>query len=258
MNEPMTEEMTLLPPGGGIELMTLAPPTPEPLPIPPAHHFPVEPEPEPMPEIQPYAPLPMPKQWCQVARNDASVARFYMQVEQPEDTEEFFHVEVNPHFSSQVQPRRTATQTLRYRAGSAVVWEEDGPIDDLIKNAIDQTYPDVDAIYQRAIGMRATEYADAEEAARAYLVADPKPTVVSGYITGHALSNPTGLVQSEAWAAQQIIERADAFRWAQLQMRNVRFNHQGIMRAAMSVLELEAAVDSWNDFLVWMRSMLGL
>ena len=215
---------------------------------------------EPAPEVPPHElrELIPPKQFCQVDRATSNVTGWFLQASPPEDDDKQFYVEISPPFSSTTDPRKTPTQTLRYRGGSAVVWEEDAPIADLAEVAIAKTYPDVDAIYQQAIGMRATEYARAEEAARAYLAADPKPAVVSGYITGHAENNPTGQVQTCEWAAQQIIERADAFRWAELQMRNVRFARQADMRAATTIAELEAAVQAWEDFLTWLREMLGL
>jgi hypothetical protein len=137
-------------------------------------------------------------------------------------------------------------------------WVEMGPLEQLKAEAVARTYADVDAVYDAAIGRRATEYASAEAAAREYLAAEVKPGAVSGYITGHARSNPTGEQQTNEWAAQQIIERADAFRWAELQMRNVRFDRQADMRAAAAPEELTAAVAEWDGFIFWLRSTLGL
>ncbi|KQQ86444.1 hypothetical protein [Massilia sp. Leaf139] len=149
------------------------------------------------------------------------------------------------------------TSTLHV-ANNELYWVETAPLEQAKELAIARTYVDVDAVYEAAIGRRGTEYTRAEDAARVYLAADPKPAVVSGYITGHALTNPTGQVQSEAWAAQQIVERADAFRWAELQMRNVRFARQADMRAAITPEDLATAVGQWNDFITWLRSTLGL
>lgn len=129
---------------------------------------------------------------------------------------------------------------------------------DLQAEAIAKTYGDVDAVYDAAVGRRATEYQEAEAAARAYLAAEVEPTVVSEYITGHAQNNPTGQQQTNGWAARQIIERADAFRWAALQMRTVRFARQADMRAATATEELAAAVAEWEEFLTWLRSTLDL
>jgi hypothetical protein len=137
-------------------------------------------------------------------------------------------------------------------------WVEVAPLAELRAAAIGKTYSDVDAVYDAAIGRRATEYANAEAAAREYLGADVKPELVSGYIAGHARSNPTGQQQTNEWAAQQIIDRADAFRWAELQMRNVRFDRQADMRAAATPEELAVAVGEWDSFILRLRSTLGL
>lgn len=149
------------------------------------------------------------------------------------------------------------TSRLMFAEG-AVGWVGAVPLADLQAAAIAQTYVDVDAVYEAAIGRRVSEYQNAEAAAREYLVADVEPAVVSSYITGHARSNPTGQQQTNEWAARQIIERADAFRWAELQMRNVRFERQADMRAATSGTQLATAVDEWNTFITWLRATLGL
>lgn len=152
----------------------------------------------------------------------------------------------------------TPTTVLRWTDyGSAPAWEEVSPLDDLKAEAIARTYPDVDAVYDAAIGRRTSEYERAEEAARAYKAAGFTGPV-SDYISGHARSNPTGQHQTDEWAAQQIIERADAFRWAELQMRNVRFDRQADMRAATTHDELQTAVAAWDGFISWLRVQLGL
>lgn len=141
--------------------------------------------------------------------------------------------------------------------GVAPMWEVPH-LGELQGAAIARTYSDVDGVYQAAVGSREPEYTEAAAIARAYLAADVKPAPASEYITGHALNNPTGQVQSEAWAAQQIVERADAFNWAKLQMRNVRFARQADMRAATTPDELAVAVSAWDDFITWLRATLGL
>lgn len=141
--------------------------------------------------------------------------------------------------------------------GASPVWEAP-ELADLKAAAITRTYADVDGVYDAAIGRRGTEYERAEAAARAYLAADVEPEEVSPYIVGHARSNPTGQQQTNEWAAQQIIARADAFRWAELQMRNVRFDRQADMRAATTPEELAAAVAGWDGFIRQLRSALGL
>lgn len=152
--------------------------------------------------------------------------------------------------------RPTPTSLLMWVDGAAA-WVECGVLSDLQAKAIAKTYIDVDSVYDAAVGRRTTEYARAEEAARAFQSPDFTGPV-SGYISGHAASNPTGQVQTNEWAAQQIVERADAFKWAELQMRNVRFARQADMRAATTPAELSAAVASWENFIAWLRSLLGV
>jgi len=156
-------------------------------------------------------------------------------------------------------PQPAPTYRLRWMGfDTEPQWVEVVPLAELQAAAIAKTYPDVDAVYDAAIGRRATEYANAEAAAREYLATEVRPTVVSGYITGHARSNPTGQQQTNEWAAYRIIERADSFRWAELQMRNVRFDRQADMRAAIAPEELAAAVREWDGFITWLRATLGL
>jgi hypothetical protein len=142
--------------------------------------------------------------------------------------------------------------------GGEPVWVEVVPLVDMQASAIAQTYVDVDAVYAAAVGNRTPEYTEAEAAARAYLAVDPKPAVVSEFITDHAQDNPTGDVQTNDWAAQQIVEKADVLKWAVRQMRKVRFARQADMRAAATPQELAVAVQAWNDFITWLRSTLRL
>jgi hypothetical protein len=146
---------------------------------------------------------------------------------------------------------------LKWNGGESV-WVEVVPLVDMQASAIAQTYVDVDAVYAAAVGNRTPEYTEAEAAARAYLAVDPKPAVVSEFITDHAQDNPTGDVQTNDWAAQQIVEKADVLKWAVRQMRKVRFARQADMRAAATPQELAVAVQAWNDFITWLRSTLRL
>lgn len=127
--------------------------------------------------------------------------------------------------------------------------------------AIAVTYTDVDDIYDLAIGRRVTEYTRAEAAARAFMANQAAPVagyVVSGYVAGFAVDNPTGQVQTNLWSAQQIIGRADAFEVAQLQLRTVRFTAQKTMRAAVNLEQLAAAKHDWTGFILKVRQQLGL
>jgi hypothetical protein len=133
------------------------------------------------------------------------------------------------------------------------------PIDleSLQASAIARTYTDVDAVYEAAIGRRATEYQKAEEAARAFAAAGYEGEI-STYVSGWAQYNPTGQAQSNRWAADQIIARADAFRTAEESMRNIRFQCQAQMRAAEDAEQLAAAVATWDSFIAGTRAALGL
>lgn len=165
------------------------------------------------------------------------------------------HVMVTPVPGWPTAP--TATSELWVSNGE-LRWVEAGLLDECRAECIAKTYRDVDAVYEAAIGKREPEYVEAESVARAYLAADPKPAIVSDYITAHAANNATGLVQTNDWAAQQIVERADAFRWAKLQMRTMRFTRQRDMRTATTHEALNAAVAQWEGFITWLRSTLGL
>lgn len=126
-----------------------------------------------------------------------------------------------------------------------------------IAAAIAATYRDVDAVYVDAIGQRKPEYDDAEADARAFAAAGyaGEPTA---YVSGFALKNPTGQAQSNQWAADNIIARADAFQSAKLAMRNTRFDLQADMRAASTAAELATASAAWNGFIAYLRAQLGL
>lgn len=123
--------------------------------------------------------------------------------------------------------------------------------------AIAQTYADVDAIIAAAVGNRVEEYRDAESAARAYVAAGYSGDVDRSVST-YAQYNPTGQVQTNQWAADQIIARADVFRSAQLDMRDQRFISQAGMRTATTQTELQAAIDTWGKFITDTRANLEL
>lgn len=129
------------------------------------------------------------------------------------------------------------------------------PLGPMVAAAIGRTYHDVDAIYTAAVGNRTDEYREAEDAARAYVSAGYTGPV-SAYVSDFALDNPTGVAQTNAWSADQIIGRADAFHAAKLLMRSQRFASQAEMRAATTIEELNAAVADWSGFIVSLRAQL--
>jgi len=123
--------------------------------------------------------------------------------------------------------------------------------------AISRTYADVDRVYADAVGNRTEEYKDAEADARAFAAAGYTGTP-SDYVHDYALHNPTGSAQTDQWAADQIIARADAFAQAKLAMRSTRFASQAAIRAAATPDDLNAAVATWNGFIASLRTQLGL
>lgn len=174
--------------------------------------------------------------------------------------------EIPPHFDGGFTVEKLSVQVSGFPVqpcdgaklfvvGGALEW--DCPLIDRTNAAIAKTYIDVDAVYEAAIGRRATEYADAESEARAYAAAGY--TGVAGeYVAGFARRNPTGIVQTSQWAAQQIMGRADAFNNAALSMRTTRFDRQADMRAATTAAELATAVTAWNNFIATTRAQLGV
>ncbi len=127
----------------------------------------------------------------------------------------------------------------------------------MLAQALAQTYLDVDLVHRDAVGSRATEYQEAEAAARAVL-APGFEGPADDYVRGFALHNPTGQEQTDQWAAEQIVARADAFRWAQKSMRTLRFQRQAEMRAAVTAEELHSVVALWSGFIATLRAQLGL
>lgn len=152
----------------------------------------------------------------------------------------------------------TPTSVLQWQdAWDAPQWVETAALADRINAAVARCYPDIDAIYADAVGNRTEEYRDAESDARSFKAAGYVGTV-SDYVHDFALHNPTGTAQTDQWAADQIIARADAFASAKLSMRSQRFASQAAMRAAATNADLDSAVSAWNSFIATTRQNLGL
>lgn len=152
----------------------------------------------------------------------------------------------------------TPTSAVRWEdAWAAPQWVETAALADRAVAAVARCYPDIDAVYDDAVGNRTEEYKDAESDARAFKAAGYAGTA-SDYVHDFALHNPTGSVQTDQWAADQIIARADAFASAKLSMRSQRFASQAAMRAAATDADLAAAVSAWDSFIATTRANLGL
>jgi len=137
------------------------------------------------------------------------------------------------------------------------VWVSTADLETQKAESIAKAYKDVDDVYRDAVGNRTTEYNEAEQDALAFKAAGYTGTV-SEYVSSYAQYNPTGVVQSDQWAADVIIARANAFRTAQRLMRSVRFARQAQMQAAANDQELATAVALWSGFIAQLRIQLGL
>lgn len=122
-----------------------------------------------------------------------------------------------------------------------------------IASALASTYADVDAIYAAAIGGRAPEYEQAEQAALAFQAAGYTGTA-SPYVADYAAT--AGITDRQS--ADLIIARAAGLRAAVLAMRSTRFTAQSAMRSATTQAELDAAVAAWAAFIAQVRASLGL
>lgn len=136
-------------------------------------------------------------------------------------------------------------------------WEHIEPLASLQAKSINKPYADIDAVVRDAVGNRTEEYKAAEADARAYRAAGYAGAVPPS-VDCFAQHNPTGIVQTGQWAADDIIMRADAFAVAKLAMRQMRFSSQSAMRSATTSAELDAAVAGWTSFIAQIRAQLGL
>lgn len=202
---------------------------------------------------------PVSHQYAQVNRQTEEVTAWFLQPEPPAESEEVRYERIPmTTFLNGAAPPPSPTHRLYFIGNANVAWRDSLPLADQLAKHLAKTYTDVDAVYLAAVGSRTKEYEEAEAAARAYMAAETKPMVVSDFITSHAEHNPEGEVKTNEWAAQSIIERADAFKWAVRQMRSVRASSQAAMRAATTDAELAQAVTEWNDFIAWLRGVLDL
>ena len=122
-----------------------------------------------------------------------------------------------------------------------------------VKKAVAGTYTDVDAIYAAAVGNRAPEYEQAEQAALAYQAAGYTGTA-SPYVADYAIA--AGITDQQS--ADLIIARAAGLRAAAQSMRSQRFTSQKAMRDATTQAGLDVAVATWDAFIAQVRASLGL
>jgi hypothetical protein len=73
--------------------------------------------------------IPMAKQFARVHKETGNVTGFFMQVSEPEPAEGYFFAVMNPPFTMAENPRPGPTCVLRYRGGSALVWEDEATLE---------------------------------------------------------------------------------------------------------------------------------
>jgi hypothetical protein len=136
-------------------------------------------------------------------------------------------------------------------------WTYSEPLSVKRNVALSKCYADIDAVVKDAVGERAEEYKEALADAQAFTdsgYTEPAPESVAKF----AQKNPTMQVQTNAWAAQQVIGRANALSDARKRMRDQRFDSQYDMRSASTSDELDNAVAAWDAFILSIRTQLGL
>ncbi len=168
----------------------------------------------------------------------------------PDDAVEITNAEHSALLAAQSQGKRITSDA----SGRPIAIDPPLPsIEQQIASALAGTYADVDAIYAAAIGGRAPEYEQAEQAALAYQAAGYTGTA-SPYVADYAVT--AGITDRQS--AELIIARANGLRAAVLVMRSTRFTAQSAMRAATTQAELDAAVAAWTAFIAQVRIQLGL
>lgn len=111
---------------------------------------------------------------------------------------------------------------------------------------------DVDAIYAFAVGNRTTEYQKAEAQARAY-----RATGYEGVVPQAVASWVKATGKSAQWAADDIIETADAWHAAEDTIRDVRLACKEAARNAKTETELTEVRNQWSAFVTQMRAQLS-
>lgn len=111
----------------------------------------------------------------------------------------------------------------------------------------------VDAIYGAVIGNRGPEYQQAEQDAQAFAQAN--------YV-GAAPSSVAVWAQVKSWSATQaaddILVQAAQWRGAQAMIRVQRLQHKENIRVANTVAAQDAAMAAWAQFVVAIKTQLGI
>jgi hypothetical protein len=112
---------------------------------------------------------------------------------------------------------------------------------------------DVDQVYGKVMGNRASEYALAEQEALAYQNADYSGEVP---LSVSVWAQATG--RTDRWAANDIIGTANVWRQAQIQIRAKRLKAKELVRVAADKESVNQAYADWMVALGEIRTALGL
>lgn len=122
-----------------------------------------------------------------------------------------------------------------------------------LASLLKQIDADADAIYAKALGNRATEYAQAEADATAYKAAGYTGTV-PGYVQAWAAA--TG--KSATWATDDILATSNAWRTAMAAIRLNRLGRKEEARKAMDAAALAVVKAQWDGFVTAITAQLGV
>ena len=111
---------------------------------------------------------------------------------------------------------------------------------------------DADVIYSAALGNRATEYQQAEEQAKSYQDAG-----YTGAVPAYVQTWATATGKTAQWAADNIVDTAEAWRNAQIAIRGKRLALKEKAKAAMTHVELDAIQAEWAGFVTYIKGVLG-
>lgn len=147
--------------------------------------------------------------------------------------------------TSSIENMSTTVKTITFE-GTNIQTAETIKANNLIKIDFD-----VDMIYFKTIGNRATEYSEAEAQARKYKAARYTGTVPQ-YVASWVTANISGFT-TPIQAADDIIRAADTWRQAAGAIRNQRLNSK------KDVLEnVPNAIAQWNEFVASIYAQLAI
>ena len=127
------------------------------------------------------------------------------------------------------------------------------PLTDEIAALIRQIDADADAIYNAALGNRATEYAEAESQAQGF-----KDAGYAGAAPAYVQAWADATGNTAQWAADSILATATAWLSAQTTIRANRLAHKEAARRAADFDALDLVKAGWTTAVQAIRAQLGI